>query len=96
MTESEYDRTLDELDRLINDPTVPMQPERIWSLLAEVSHSGRFAREAWVAQPGRATGAVTRPVRGADQPSARGTQGTRDISIPSSASDSASSGVVSP
>ncbi len=40
MTESDYTRTLDELDRLINDPSVPMQPERIWTLLAEVSHRG--------------------------------------------------------
>ena len=37
MTEREYDRKLDELDRLLNDPDVPMQPDRIWSLLADVS-----------------------------------------------------------
>jgi len=37
MTESEYDRKLDEIDRLLNDPAVPMQPSRVWSLLAEIS-----------------------------------------------------------
>ena len=37
MTDQEYARKLDELDRLLNDPDVPMQPERVWSLLAEIS-----------------------------------------------------------
>jgi hypothetical protein len=37
MSAAEYDRKLDELDRLLNDPDVPMQPDRIWSLLADVS-----------------------------------------------------------
>lgn len=37
MTDQEYARKLDELDRLLNDPNVPMQPERVWSLLAEIS-----------------------------------------------------------
>jgi hypothetical protein len=48
MSTAEYCRKLDELDRLLNDPDVPMQPERIWSLLADVSrhtmpHAGRPA-----------------------------------------------------
>lgn len=38
MSIAEYSRKLDELDRLLNDPDVPMQPDRIWSLLADVSH----------------------------------------------------------
>lgn len=38
MTESDYQRKLDELDRLLNDPDVPMQPQRVWTLLAEISH----------------------------------------------------------
>jgi len=38
MTETEYARKLDELDRLLNDPDVPMQPSLVWSLLAEISH----------------------------------------------------------
>jgi hypothetical protein len=37
MTDVEYSRKLEELDRLLNDPTVPMQPDRIWSLLEDVS-----------------------------------------------------------
>lgn len=37
MTDTDYTRKLDELDRLLNDPDVPMQPERVWSLLAEIA-----------------------------------------------------------
>jgi hypothetical protein len=37
MSTAEYSLKLDELDRLLNDPDVPMQPDRIWSLLADVS-----------------------------------------------------------
>jgi hypothetical protein len=39
MSNAEYSRKLDELDRLLNDPDVPMEPDRIWSLLADVSAS---------------------------------------------------------
>jgi hypothetical protein len=39
MSTAEYSRKLDELDRLLNDPDVPMQPDRIWSLLADVAHT---------------------------------------------------------
>jgi hypothetical protein len=48
MTETDYARKLDELDRLLNDPDVPMEPARVWSLLAEVSQ-----RDLW-APAGRA------------------------------------------
>lgn len=37
MTETEYASKLDELDRLLNDPDVPMEPSRVWSLLAEIA-----------------------------------------------------------
>lgn len=37
MTEIDYARKLDELDRLLNDPDVPMEPQRVWSLLAEIA-----------------------------------------------------------
>ena len=37
MTDAEYSLKLDELDQLLNDPDVPMQPDRIWSILADVS-----------------------------------------------------------
>jgi hypothetical protein len=38
MTDADYSQKLDELDRLLNDPDVPMEPARVWSLLAEISH----------------------------------------------------------
>ncbi len=46
MSDAEYNRKLDELDQLLNDPAVPMQPDRIWSLLADVSdpETARAAR----------------------------------------------------
>jgi len=44
MTDQDYDRKLDELDRLLNDPDVPMQPDRVWSLLAEIAQPGPDAR----------------------------------------------------
>jgi hypothetical protein len=37
MTDVEYAHKLDELDRLLNDPDVPIEPVRVWSLLAELS-----------------------------------------------------------
>ena len=37
MEDADFDAKLDELDRLLNDPDVPMQPARVWALLAEVS-----------------------------------------------------------
>ena len=37
MNEQDYSAKLDELDELLNDPDGPMQPDRVWSLLAEVS-----------------------------------------------------------
>ena len=37
MTDDEYARKLDQLDRLLNDPDVPMEPAKVWSLLAEIA-----------------------------------------------------------
>ncbi len=37
LSESEYNARLDELDRILNDPEVPMEPARVWSLLAEIA-----------------------------------------------------------
>ncbi|HEY2133293.1 MAG TPA: peptide chain release factor 1 [Acetobacteraceae bacterium] len=37
MTSADYTRKLDEIDRLLNDPDVAMEPARIWSLLAEIA-----------------------------------------------------------
>lgn len=36
MTEIEENTKMAELERLLNDPDVPMQPGRIWSLLDEL------------------------------------------------------------
>ena len=52
MTETEYARKLDELDRLINDPDVPMQPSLVWSLLAEISRHSVPAQAATDLRPG--------------------------------------------
>jgi hypothetical protein len=42
MTEADYALKLDELDRMLNDPEVPMEPARVWSLLAEITeHDAR-------------------------------------------------------
>ena len=40
MTEAEYARKLAEIERLLNDPDVPMQPSRVWTLLAEIAERG--------------------------------------------------------
>jgi hypothetical protein len=37
MTEIEYARKVAEIDRLLNDPDVPMQPSEVWALLDEIS-----------------------------------------------------------
>jgi len=37
VTECEEASKLAELDRILNDPDVPMEPARVWALLAEIS-----------------------------------------------------------
>lgn len=37
MSEAEFERRMAELDRLLNDPDVRMDPDRVWTLLAEIS-----------------------------------------------------------
>ena len=37
MTDDDFTQKLAELDHLLNDPDVPMEPRRVWSLLAEIS-----------------------------------------------------------
>ena len=37
MTEREFQAKLAELDRLLNDPEIRMDPDRVWALLAELS-----------------------------------------------------------
>jgi hypothetical protein len=45
MTDGGYARKFDELDRLLNDPDVPMQPDLVWRLLDEMSELLRAASE---------------------------------------------------
>ena len=40
MTQDEYARKQAELERLLNDPDVPMDPARVWALLADLSGKG--------------------------------------------------------
>ena len=52
LADAEYARKVDELDRLLNDPAVPMEPAKVWSLLlAEIAQQDR--RCAQDAEPGR-------------------------------------------
>ena len=50
MSTAELARKLDELDRLLNDPDVPMEPDRIWSLLADVSRQEVTVSQAAVSR----------------------------------------------
>jgi hypothetical protein len=50
LTDAEYARRLDELDRLLNDPDVPMEPAKVWSLLAEIAQRNRGSAQG--AEPG--------------------------------------------
>jgi hypothetical protein len=49
MTKAEYVHKLAEVDRLLNDPDVPLQPARVWALLGEIAQ--RELSDAGVAQP---------------------------------------------
>lgn len=57
MTESDYQAKLAELDRLLNDPEVRFEPDRVWTLLAEISARdlGPLPRGTAAAPPRRAT-----------------------------------------
>jgi len=50
MSEADYARKVDELDRLLNDPDVPMQPDLIWALLADLAaKAGQPGATTWPA-----------------------------------------------
>lgn len=40
MSDADYERKLDELDRLLNDPDIPMQARRVWALVSEIPQYG--------------------------------------------------------
>ena len=37
MSEAHHTRNLEELEQLLNDPAVPLNPSRIWALLSEIA-----------------------------------------------------------
>jgi hypothetical protein len=39
MTEAQRAAKLAELERLLNDPTTPLDADRVWALLAEISQA---------------------------------------------------------
>ena len=41
MTQADVARKIDELDRLLNDPSVQLEPARVWALLAEVQQAAQ-------------------------------------------------------
>lgn len=43
MTQKDFDQKLDEVERLLNDPDVELEPSRVWSLLDEVSRQSQPA-----------------------------------------------------
>jgi hypothetical protein len=45
MSEHEYAHKLDEMDRLLNDPDVRLDADRVWSLLAELAAAESAAGE---------------------------------------------------
>lgn len=44
MTDCEETLKLAELDRILNDPDVPMEPARVWALLAEIARQDAGVR----------------------------------------------------
>ena len=46
MTRQEHVSKIDELESLLNDPDVPLLPDRVWALLAEVAGNPAYAGEA--------------------------------------------------
>ena len=43
MDERDFEDKLAELDRLLNDPEVRMDPDRVWTILAEISGKDTLA-----------------------------------------------------
>lgn len=43
VTQADYANKIDELDRLLNDPDVRLEPARVWALLAEVKQVAQRA-----------------------------------------------------
>jgi hypothetical protein len=58
MMQDDYVRKLDELDTLLNDPDVPMDPARVWSLLADLADKGSGPRTNRTVPPAARPGAT--------------------------------------
>lgn len=46
MTQAECEQKLDEVDRLLNDPSAPSDPAKVWSLLAEIAQHSNIQRDS--------------------------------------------------
>ncbi len=58
MTEAEYASRLAEVDRLLNDPEVAMDADKVWSLLADIADhaTARKQPRAHANPPGKRAG----------------------------------------
>jgi hypothetical protein len=62
MTDDDHTRKLEELERILNDPDVSLDPARVWSLLAEVSQRDcNHTSASSTAEPARGWGAPVMP-----------------------------------
>ena len=63
MTEAEYAKKLEELDRQLNDPDIPMNPARVWALLADLRRdaSGSDRALKGARPPGHSTPGPSKP-----------------------------------
>ncbi len=62
MTETEYAKKLEELDRQLNDPDIPMDPARVWALLDEL-HCRESDSDGGAVLPGHQWCRAFRPQR---------------------------------
>jgi len=46
MTQQDFERKLEEVERLLNDPAVELEPARVWLLLDEVANHEQFKQAA--------------------------------------------------
>jgi len=53
MIDADYARKLDEIDRLLNDPAVPLDAAMVWSLLSEIARYPAEPAQGVANQPAR-------------------------------------------
>jgi hypothetical protein len=54
VTVQDYERKLAEIDRLLNDPAVSLDPARVWALLADIAHAPLLQAEVFSVEDGEA------------------------------------------